>query len=41
MADVVDFSDPARFVFVISERLMTDKVAHEDFYNVLSIGNNF
>ena len=43
MTDIVNFRDPARVVelFFISERVMTDEVAYEDFYNVFGIGNEF
>ena len=40
---IVNFRDPARFVelFIISEQVMTDDVAYEDFNNVFGIGYEF
>ena len=43
MADVVNFRDLARLIelFVVSEHVMTDKIACKNFYDVLGVGDEF
>jgi len=41
--DAVNFRDLARSVelFVVSEQVMADKIAYENIYNVLGVGDEF
>jgi len=43
MTDVVNVRDLARLVklFVVSEQMMADKIACENFHNVLSVEGEF
>jgi len=43
MTDGVNFRDPIRLVemFVVSKQVMADKIAYENVYDVLSVGDEF